>query len=92
MVVFVAVMVAFLYAVNAMSTSTSAEQKAYLEEAVERCVLECYVTEGYYPASFSDLVEKYNLIYDEEHYRVDYISYGSNMMPEITVVELEGSK
>jgi hypothetical protein len=49
------------------------------------------VTEGRYPENFAYLEEKYGIVYDKTHYRVDYIAYGSNMRPEVTIVELEGS-
>jgi hypothetical protein len=87
--VFLVVLVLFLFAVGRMGEQTTEEQRRYLEEAVERCMLECYVTEGRYPGSFSYLEEKYGIVYDKNHFRVDYTAYGSNMRPEVTIVELE---
>lgn len=89
--IFLVVLILFLFAIGKTTEQTMQEQKRCLEEAVERSMLQCYVTEGRYPESFSYLETKYGIVYDKEHFRVDYIAYGSNMRPEITIVELEGA-
>jgi hypothetical protein len=90
--VFLAVLLVFLFAIGKMGEQTADEQKQYLQEAIERSMLQCYVTEGRYPSSFDYLQEKYGIVYDSTHFRVDYVVYGSNMRPEVTIVELEGVK
>ena len=88
-IMFLGVLVLFLTVVGKTSEGTLEEQKRYLEEAVEQSLLQCYVTEGRYPESFSYLEEKYGLIYDKEHFRVDYTVYGSNLYPEVKVLVLK---
>lgn len=87
--IFAAVLFIFLEVIGKTAESSLQEQKRYLEEAVEQSLLQCYVTEGGYPESFSYLEEKYGLIYDKEHFRVDYRVYGSNLYPEVKVLILE---
>lgn len=86
---FLGIMVLFLTVVGKTSEGSLQEQKRYLEEAVEQSLLQCYVTEGRYPESFSYLEEKYGLIYDKEYFRVDYTVYGSNLYPEVKVLVLK---
>lgn len=86
---FIGILVVFLTVVGKTSQGSVQEQKRYLEEAVEQSLLQCYVTEGRYPESFSYLEEKYGLIYDKEHFRVDYRVYGSNLYPEVKVLILK---
>ena len=52
--------------------------------------MECYALEGAYPQDFDYLAERYGAAVDESRCRVDYIYIGSNLMPDITVVPLEG--
>jgi hypothetical protein len=90
--VFILVLVVFLFAIGRMGEQTVEEQRQYLEDAIDRSMLQCYVTEGRYPGSFDYLQEKYGIVYDSTHFRVDYTAYGSNMRPQVTVVELEGAR
>lgn len=66
------------------------ESFALVEENVRRAAVECYALEGAYPQDLSHLVERYGVAVDEDRCRVDYIYIGSNLMPDITVVPLEG--
>lgn len=86
---FAGTMFLFLLAVGKMTEQTVQEQKQSLAAAVERSLIQCYVTEGRYPEDFAYLKEKYGILYDSKRFRVDYRVYGSNMRPEITIVELE---
>lgn len=82
----------FLVAIKTSEQSSFERQKEVLEQAVERGLLQCYVTEGRYPKSVNYLKEHYGLTYDEAQFRIDYISYGSNLRPEVTVVVLGGGQ
>ena len=62
-----------------------------VEENVRRAAVQCYALEGAYPQDFDYLAERYGVAVDESRCRVDYIYIGSNLMPDITVVPLEGS-
>lgn len=87
--IFAILLFLFVYAVEITAQRSAKEQQEYLEEAIRQSLLQCYVTEGSYPENFSYLEEKYGLIYDKEHFRVDYRVYGSNLYPEIKVLVLE---
>ena len=43
--------------------------------------------EGAYPESLEYLKENYGLIYDEDLFFVDYKVEGSNILPDITIIE-----
>lgn len=87
--IFIGILIVFLSVIGKTTESSLQEQKRYLEEAVEQSLLQCYVTEGRYPESFSYLEEKYGLIYDKEYFRVDYTVYGSNLYPEVKILVLK---
>lgn len=87
--IFAVVLVLFIYVVGKTAEKSIQEQQQYLEEAIRQSLLQCYVTEGGYPENFSYLEEKYGLLYDRKHFRVDYRVYGSNLYPEVKVLVLE---
>ncbi len=88
-VVFVLIFIVFLFAVSKASEGSIHEQRQSLSDAVDRAIIQCYVTEGKYPESFEYLQENYGIIYDEEQFRVDYVIYASNMRPEVTIINLK---
>ncbi len=86
---FLVIFVFFLYAVSKASTGSINEQKQNLQDAVDKAIIQCYVTEGRYPESFEYLQKNYGIIYDDELFRVDYVIYGSNMKPDVTIIKLQ---
>lgn len=58
-----------------------------LELALNRSLMLCYSLEGSYPATLEQLLEKYPLTYDRQRFTVDYRLQGSNILPEITILE-----
>ncbi|SEA11874.1 hypothetical protein SAMN02910384_00911 [Pseudobutyrivibrio sp. ACV-2] len=86
---FLVVFVVFLYAVSKASEGSVQEQQKNLSDAVDRAIIQCYVTEGRYPESFEYLKDNYGIIYDDELFRVDYVIYGSNMKPDVTIIKLQ---
>ena len=85
---FILIFVGFLYAVSQASKGSVSEQAVNLDNAIDRAVMQCYVTEGRYPESFEYLQKNYGIIYDDELFRVDYVIYGSNMKPDITIINI----
>lgn len=83
---FVLLFVLFLNGIRGLSDTTAAKQKESLETALSRSIAQCYAVEGVYPESLDYLKEHYGLTYDEETFLVDYVSYGSNLRPEVTVL------
>ena len=46
-----------------------------------------YAAEGVYPPDLAYLEEHYGVQIDEERFTVSYVVFGSNLMPDITVLE-----
>jgi hypothetical protein len=86
---FLLIFVVFLFAVSKASSGSVTEQKQSLSDAIDRAIIQCYVTEGRYPESFDYLQKNYGIIYDDSQFRVDYVIYGSNMRPDVTIINLK---
>ncbi|MBE5910841.1 hypothetical protein [Pseudobutyrivibrio sp.] len=86
---FVLIFIGFLFAVSKAAEGSVTEQRQSLSEAIDRAIIQCYVTEGRYPESFDYLKENYGIIYDDEMFRVDYVIFGSNMKPDVTIINLQ---
>jgi len=71
--VFLAVLTLFIQGLSSLSDSTS--------------VTYCYTVEGAYPESLDYLKDNYGLTYDEDVFYVDYRVIGSNILPDITIIE-----
>ena len=76
-----------LTAVNNMESRQAEEELRQIEQAVRRAAVACYAAEGIYPPDLAYLEERYGLQIDREHYTVFYNIFGSNLMPDITVLE-----
>ena len=70
--------------------STKKRQKESLENAIMRNITYCYTVEGTYPESLAYLKENYGLTYNEDLFFVDYRVSGSNILPDVTIIEREG--
>lgn len=86
-VVIVAVLLWFLMGVSNLSQGSAEEDKQQLETALRRASAACYAAEGIYPPDLAYLEEHYGLRIDKERYTVMYEVYGSNLMPDITILE-----
>ena len=75
--------------VSKASEGSVYEQRQSLSDAIDKAIIQCYVTEGRYPESFEYLQDNYGIIYDEDQFRVDYVIYGSNMRPDVTIINLK---
>ena len=89
LLVFVAIIVIFCLCFSAVSGGTSERQKQNLEDSIMHSIACCYAVEGSYPESLDYIKENYGLIYDEKQFFVDYRVSGSNMMPDVTIIELK---
>lgn len=85
--VFVLVLVLFWQSASTLSERTVQEQKDTLESALQRAAVYCYSIEGAYPENLEYLEKNYGITYDKDRFFVDYQILGSNLMPEITVIE-----
>lgn len=60
-----------------------------LEDALRRAAVSCYAEEGFYPPDLEYIEKYYGVIPDKELYAVHYEIFAENLMPQITVVELQ---
>lgn len=80
-------MSAFLIGVSAVEDRSGAQAYEALEQAVRRGIVHCYTMEGSYPESLQYLKEHYGLTYDEDRFFVDYQALGSNLLPDVTIID-----
>ena len=85
---FLVVIIAFLFGISFISSTSSRDQKQVLTDAVSRDVIHCYAVEGYYPPSLSYIEDHYGLTYDKNRYLIDYVPIGDNILPSVTIVEI----
>ena len=86
-ILFIALFFLFLKGIGSVSNTTKEKQLESLNDAINRSVIHCYCVEGTYPPSLSYLEEHYGLVYDKEAFFIDYVAYGSNIMPDVTIIE-----
>ena len=86
--IFFAVLFFSLFCMNAMQRRSEEESLMSLRDAIRRASVQCYAIEGRYPPSVEYLEENYGIQVDRERYSVFYSGFASNVMPDITVVEL----
>ena len=75
--------------VSRLGSSSGEAQTEFVIEAVHNAALTCYAVEGAYPSDLEYLRSNYGLAYDQSRYFVRYDSFGSNLMPDISVTEVE---
>ena len=88
---FLALMIAFALLVNGITDKGGSQELEMVRDAVKNAALTCYAVEGAYPTSLEYLRTHYGLAYDQSRYLVRYDSFGSNLMPDISVTEVEAS-
>lgn len=86
--VFIAVLALFTGGIMAFSRKTDANGAETLQASIRRASVQCYAIEGRYPPSVEYLEENYGIQVDRDKYSVFYSGFASNVMPDITVVEL----
>lgn len=83
------ILVIFAGALDDLNTDRAEEDQRQLEQVLRRGCMTCYAAEGIYPPNLDYLEEHYGIQIDRERYTVYYDIFGSNLMPEITVLENE---
>lgn len=91
-VVFGLVVALFLNGVSSFLERAETEGAETLRSAISRASVQCYAIEGRYPPSVGYLEENYGIQIDRDRYNVFYDGFASNIMPEITVVPVEGGE
>jgi len=79
----------FLYGLGSFGRDTMQRQQSSLENALRRDIAQCYAVEGIYPPSLAYLKEHYGLTYDTDIFYIDYQPIGSNLYPDVTVLNLK---
>ena len=82
------VLMMFMTALSNLESGRQSEGKQQLEDAVRRAAVACYAAEGIYPPDLEYLEEHYGIQVDRDRYTVMYDVFASNLMPDITVLEL----
>lgn len=86
---FLIIIILFYMCFSSVSENTAKRHKEHLENAINRNIVHYYATEGHYPDNLAILTERYGLTYDSEHFFVDYRMQGSNIFPDVTIIEKE---
>ena len=81
------VLIFFVIFADSFTASSSEQEKAILQNALDRNITQCYALEGSYPINLSYLEENYGLTYNEEHFFIDYQYIGGNLRPDVTIIE-----
>lgn len=80
-------LIAFSLFASSMSKTNASQEKEILQKAIDRSITQCYALEGVYPDNLAYLEQEYGLTYNKEHFFVDYQYIGSNLRPDITIIE-----
>ena len=83
----VCVLLCFFTALSNLDSGRGEEGRQQLEESLRRSAVACYAAEGIYPPNLDYLEAHYGLQIDKERYDVFYTIFGSNLTPDITVLE-----
>ena len=65
------------------------QSRRQLEETLRRAAVACYAAQGAYPPDLNYIEEHWGVQIDRSRYAVFYQVEGSNLMPDITVLERE---
>ena len=84
----VAVMLMIVSGLSQTKESNRVEGLRILEDSIRRAVVMCYAVEGRYPNSIEYIEENFGIHIDRSKYAVHYNIFASNLLPDITVVEL----
>ncbi len=82
-------LVMFLFS-STLGSRTSEEDLTLVEQSIRRAAVQCYALEGSYPPSLDYLTENYGLSVDLDRFMVDYQFVASNLVPDVTVLYLDG--
>ncbi|MCR5268473.1 MAG: hypothetical protein K6E16_08150 [Lachnospiraceae bacterium] len=87
---FLVIIGVFLYGIATVSSGSAEDERRILDEAIHKDIVHCYAVEGMYPPTLDYMEEHYGLTYDHDKFLVDYDTVGSNIMPNVTIIERSG--
>ncbi|MBQ7677789.1 MAG: hypothetical protein IJT32_06100 [Lachnospiraceae bacterium] len=82
----------FIFGTISLSSGSTKRQRESLQNALTRDIVYCYATTGKYPESLTYIKDTYGLYYNDELFYVDYKIRGSNLFPDVTIIDLVGEK
>ncbi len=85
----VALLALLIWGLNAVSQGSRSAGLAAAQDALRRCVMQCYAIEGVYPPNVDYLREHYGLSINESAYLIHYRVTGANLLPEMAVLPRE---
>ena len=88
-VVALAAALCFFTALSNLENGRDDQGRRQLEDSLRRSAVACYAAEGIYPPDLDYLEAHYGIQIDRSRYAVFYEIFAENLMPGITVVELE---
>ncbi|MFI3312403.1 MAG: hypothetical protein R3Y62_00810 [Eubacteriales bacterium] len=85
---FLAILVILVVGLHTAQAESDAEGLRIAQDSIRRSIVSCYAIEGIYPADLDYLKTNYGLSIDESKYYVQYVVFASNIMPDVTVMEV----
>lgn len=85
--VIIGLLALFTASASLIENAADKEQRASLEAALRRCIMQCYAVEGTYPPSLGYIEENYGFFYDDDKFYIDYAAIGANIIPDITILQ-----
>jgi hypothetical protein len=85
----IAVTAMVIFGLSQTEESSKSEGLRILDEGIRRAVISCYAMEGYYPESLAYIENNYGVTINRERYIVHYQVIASNIMPDITVWNID---
>ena len=82
------IVIFFFTSLSNLDASRSSEGRAQLERSIRRACVSCYALEGFYPPTVDYVCDRYGIIIDADKYNVFYDAFSANLMPDITVIEI----
>ena len=79
----------FFGAMGNLNADSVEQSRRQLEETLRRAAVACYAAQGAYPPDLDYIEEHWGVQIDRSRYAVFYQVEGSNLMPDITVLERE---
>lgn len=83
------ILLLFIYSITLLGKKNDERQRIELEKNLRKNIVHCYAVEGTYPPNLTYLQEHYGFYYDKNRFFIDYNSIGSNLIPDITIIDKE---
>ena len=73
-----------------MNSGNLTQEKEIVTTALSRSITQCYALEGFYPPDLNYVCDHYGFTYNKDRFFIDYQYIGSNLPPDVTVIERQG--